>query len=569
MSNKVERWLARLSEGSVKQLFHRFFLSSFQVVVLVVLLWVSLYDEYNLWGERWWNVAVYYLPSGAVLSWGLQMFAERRGGRGWLIALLLQFLWLGNAIYLYFIPELSLPVVLANISMLSFIFVASLIIPSLGTKTELSTWNYVLRTLATIVLSALIALFLAGGVSLLLLMLETLFKMGIGDDAYRALWASVPILTFACLFLCQQPLAEEVIDEEVHTLAILNVFARYLLAPLLTIYLVVLYLYALRILILWELPNGWVSYPIAALLGGAILLAVLLYPARQEGEPRPMDELMCRWLPLAILPLLVLMSVGLARRWSDYGMTVMRLYLLAANLWCYFACVYLFLYRSQRLRLLPLSLSIIFVLTSVGPWSFSSITYRYMRDTIDKILAEAKQKPKLPMSDVDVETFVASLEAEERKQFVSKLAYLDENYPEECIQDVVQESVYVCGLSDTTSDAVLENELWSVEEAERFMPLPKGFETFMPADLYVEWEGDKLCLPTTDHSDVDAKPNIQTSLQELQDWTTVTSPGPHLFRTTVPNIFFHATSASLFVTRDESGQISELSGNISGIYLRK
>lgn len=569
MSNKVGRWFARLSEGSVKQLFHRFFLSSFQVVVLVVLLWVSLYDEYNLWGERWWNVAVYYLPSGAVLSWGLQMFAERRGGRGWLIALLVQFLWLGNAIYLYFIPELSLPVVLANVSMLSFILVASFIAPSLGTKTELSTWNYTLRTLATIVISALIALFLAGGVSLLLLMLETLFNMYIGEDTYRGLWASVPILTFAYLFLCQQPRDEEIIDEEVHTLAILNIFARYLLAPLLTIYLVVLYLYALRILNVWELPNGWVSYPIAALLGGTILLVALLYPARQESEPRPIDEFICRWLPLAILPLLVLMSVGLAKRWSDYGMTVMRLYLLAANLWCYFACVYLFLYRSQRLRLLPLSLSIIFVLTSVGPWSFSSITYRYMRDTIDKILAEAKQKPKLPMSDVDIETFVASLGEEERKEFVSKLAYLDENYPEEWIQDVVQESVYVCGVSDTASYAVFENEIWSVEESERFMPLPKDFETFMPADLYVEWKGGELGVPTTDHSDVDAKPNIKTSFQELQDWTTVTSPSPHLFRTTDPNIFFHATSASLFVTRDESGQISELSGNISGIYLRK
>lgn len=570
MSNSMGRWFARLSEGSVEQLLRRFYLPSLQVVVLVALLLDSVLRDYTLTGERWWNVAVYYLSSGAVLSWGLQMFAERRGSRGRLIAIFVQLLWIGNAIYLYFIPELGLPVAIANVSMLSFILVASLIAPTLGTKRELSTWNYTLRTLATIVISGLIALFLSGGISLLFLMLDYLFKMDVGSEAYRCLWASMPILTFAYLFLSQQPRTHEVIDEEVRTLGILNVFARYILAPLLMVYLVVLYLYALRILVLWELPNGWVSCPIAALLAGAILLGVLLYPTRQEGEPRPIDEFMCHWLPLAILPLLVLMSVGLARRWSDYGMTMMRLYLLASNLWCYFACVYLFVYRSQRLRLLPLSLSVVFLLSSVGPWSFSSITYRYMRYTIDKILAEAKQKPKLPMSEEDLETFVSSLEEKERKLFVSKLAYLDDNYPSESIQDVVQELVYVRGfIDDGVKPVVVEKELWSVEEPKQFITLPRGFEAFMEHDLYLDWRQNDLNEPTLRHNEAGDKFDIETSLQELQDWATATSYSPHLFSTTDPNTFYYATSASLYVVRDSAGKVSELRGTITGLYLRK
>lgn len=192
-----------------------------------------------------------------------------------------------------------------------------------------------------------------------------------------------------------------------------------------------------------------------------------------------------------------------------------------------------------------------------------------MRYTIDKILAEAKQKPKLPMSEEDLETFVSSLEEKERKLFVSKLAYLDDNYPSESIQDVVQESVYVCGFIDDGVTPVVEKELWSVEEPKQFITLPKGFEAFMEHDLYLDWRQNDLNEPTLRHNEAGDKFDIETSLQELQDWATATSYSPHLFSTTDPNTFYYATSASLYVVRDSAGKVSELRGTITGLYLRK
>lgn len=565
MNNQIGRWFARVSGGGVEQVLRRFYLSAVQVVVLVAFLCYAVFD-YTIDNSRWWQIAVYYLSSGAVLSWGLQMFVDRKGGKARLIAIFAQLLWLANAVYLYYVPELSFSIAVGNLSMLSFIAVASLIAPSIGTKTELSTWNYTLRTLATIAISALIALFLTAAICLLFLMLEYLFKMDIGNRAYGYVWATVPILTFTYLFLSQQPRGEELVDEEVRTLSILNIFARYLLAPVLTIYLVVLYIYALRILILWELPNGWVSYPIAALLGGTILLGVLLYPARQEEQKHPYDEFLCRWIPLAVLPLLILMSVGLARRWSDYGMTVLRLYLLAFNLWSYFACIYLFLHRSQRLRFLPLSLSIIFLLSSIGPWSFASITYRYMRSGVDKILAEAKQKPKLPMSEKALDDFVASLGEEERHQFASKLKYLAATYDRSSVEDIIDDMVWVYGLDEAET---LRTETWSVDYPDGFVPFPKGFESFREGYLYVDWREKDLEQDKLLHRDEEHKLNIIVSFEELQAWTNAKPYRPHLFRTSDPNTFYHALSAELYVVRDKTGKITELSGTLRGLYVRK
>lgn len=566
MSNSIGRWFARLSESGVEQVLRRFALSSLQVVLLVALLCISVSD-YKMGYERWWEVAVYYLSSGAVLSWGLQMYTERGASRARLTAILVQLLWLGNALYLYFATELDFGLILANLSMLSFIAVCSLIAPSMGTKNELPTWNYTLRTLATIAISGLIALFLTAGICLLFLMLELLFKVPIEESkVYGYIWVIVPLLTFTYLFLSQQARGEELVDEEVRTLGILNIFARYLLAPLLVVYLVVLYLYALRILVLWELPNGWVSYPIAALLGGTILLGVLLYPARQEGERRPYDELCCRWLPLFVLPLLILMSVGLARRWSDYGMTVMRLYLLAFNVWSYFACIYLFVHRSQRLRLLPLSLSIIFVLSSIGPWSFSSITYRYMRSGLEQLLADAKQKPKLPMSQEALNSFISSLAEEERLAFVSKLEYLDDTYSRESIKDLIDDRVPLYGITEANS---LITEDWRVELADGFIPLPQGFGAFSEKYLYINWTEDDFKRGQYLYEDEELKLKVIISLEELREWKNAKPYRPHLFSTSDPNIFYYATSTDLSVVKDKQGKMTEANGSISGLYLRK
>lgn len=576
MSNPIVRWFSSLSQGGAQQMLRRFYIPILQVVAVVCLLCWAIADldaKYVIW----WSIAVYYFGAGAVLSWGLRMFSEGRGRLGLIVSVVAQALWLGNAVYLYYkFEDLSLPTMLGNASVLFFIAVASLIAPTLGTRTELPTWRYTLRTLGSILLSSLLTSLVVGGVAILLLMLDHLLGIAVPDRFYAYLSASVGPLLFTYLFLAQQPSAEQVVQERLYTINILTIFARYLLAPLLGLYLVVLYVYALRILILWELPEGMVSVPVSISLALMLLLVSLLYPIRQTEEVNRYDELLCRWLPLLVMPLLVLMSVGLYKRWSDYGMTIMRLYLLVANVWCYFACIYLYLHRSQRLRILPLSLSLLFLFTSIGPWSFASITHRYMRSSLEGILSGVEHKPGLPMSEEDLDSFLASLPTEDRNRFVRHLKYLDDTYSSESVEDIVDESVWVYGLDEDILvesvdelDEIIGYDSWQVEEPDSLQSLPAGFTSFYIDELYFDVYEPALqngqFLEEADGLGL----SVRITVDELKAWAEAETYRPHLFSTTDPKVFYYATSMTVNLYKDEKGKVNNVDGTLEGMYVSK
>lgn len=576
MSNPIVRWFSSLSQGGAQQMLRRFYIPILQVVAVVCLLCWAIADldaKYVIW----WSIAVYYFGAGAVLSWGLRMFSEGRGRLGLIVSVVAQALWLGNAVYLYYkFEDLSLPTMLGNASVLFFIAVASLIAPTLGTRTELPTWRYTLRTLGSILLSSLLTSLVVGGVAILLLMLDHLLGIAVPDRFYAYLSASVGPLLFTYLFLAQQPSAEQVVQERLYTINILTIFARYLLAPLLGLYLVVLYVYALRILILWELPEGMVSVPVSISLALMLLLVSLLYPIRQTEEVNRYDELLCRWLPLLVMPLLVLMSVGLYKRWSDYGMTIMRLYLLVANVWCYFACIYLYLHRSQRLRILPLSLSLLFLFTSIGPWSFASITHRYMRSSLEGILSGVEHKPGLPMSEEDLDSFLASLPTEDRNRFVRHLKYLDDTYSSESVEDIVDESVWVYGLDEDILvqsvddlDEIIGYDSWQVEEPDSLQSLPAGFTSFYIDEFYFDVYEPALqngqFLEEADGLGL----SVRITVDELKAWAEAETYRPHLFSTTDPKVFYYATSMTVNLYKDEKGKVNNVDGTLEGMYVSK
>lgn len=576
MSNPIVRWFSSLSQGGAQQMLRRFYIPILQVVAVVCLLCWAIADldaKYVIW----WSIAVYYFGAGAVLSWGLRMFSEGRGRLGLIVSVVAQALWLGNAVYLYYkFEDLSLPTMLGNASVLFFIAVASLIAPTLGTRTELPTWRYTLRTLGSILLSSLLTSLVVGGVAILLLMLDHLLGIAVPDRFYAYLSASVGPLLFTYLFLAQQPSAEQVVQERLYTINILTIFARYLLAPLLGLYLVVLYVYALRILILWELPEGMVSVPVSISLALMLLLVSLLYPIRQTEEVNRYDELLCRWLPLLVMPLLVLMSVGLYKRWSDYGMTIMRLYLLVANVWCYFACIYLYLHRSQRLRILPLSLSLLFLFTSIGPWSFASITHRYMRSSLEGILSGVEHKPGLPMSEEDLNSFLDSLPTQERNRFVRHLKYLDDTYSSESVEDIVDESVWVYGLDEDILvesvdelDEIIGYDSWQVEEPDSLQSLPAGFTSFYIDELYFDVYEPALQNGQFLEEADDLGLSVRITVDELKAWAEAETYRPHLFSTTDPKVFYYATSMTVNLYKDEKGKVNNVDGTLEGMYVSK
>lgn len=120
---------------------------------------------------------------------------------------------------------------------------------------------------------------------------------------------------------------------------VLEVLLNYVFTPALVAYAVMLYLYLLKILFTWTLPDGGVAY----LVFGFTMATLLVKALRLPFEKRTFDRFYDRF-SLVALPLVALFWIGVARRVGEYGLTEARIYLLACGV-VMTLCILFFLTR--------------------------------------------------------------------------------------------------------------------------------------------------------------------------------------------------------------------------------
>ena len=120
---------------------------------------------------------------------------------------------------------------------------------------------------------------------------------------------------------------------------IIDVLLNYIVTPALLIYTAILYLYMVKILVLWSLPEGGVAY----MVFGFTIMALLVKALQQLLVKRIYDWFYDRF-SLVSLPMLVLFWIGVVRRIGEYGLTEPRIYLLVCG-FLMTLCVVLFLSR--------------------------------------------------------------------------------------------------------------------------------------------------------------------------------------------------------------------------------
>ena len=86
----------------------------------------------------------------------------------------------------------------------------------------------------------------------------------------------------------------------------------YIIVPILSLYVLILYVYLITIVVQWQLPDGWVSTLVSVLALGGFLTMAIVYPLAVQKDK--LVSWLFRYFPLLLMPLLVLMSVGIARR---------------------------------------------------------------------------------------------------------------------------------------------------------------------------------------------------------------------------------------------------------------
>jgi len=234
-------------------------------------------------------------------------------------------------------------------------------------------------------------------------------------------------------FLANIPDKNEKHNNEIIYTKIQKILALYILSPILAIYAVILYAYLIKIVVAWELPNGWVSWLVSALALGGLLVITFLYPVREQEENKIVNFI-SRWFGLLILPLLLLMTIGIFRRIDDYGITINRGYIILLNLWFYGIYIYLFFSQTRHIKWILISPVVVAFLTSVSVWGVANVAKNSLTKEINIVLNKQ-------VSSEEARAIFAEMTQKEKNRMNSTLEYLHNNFGKESVQPFFTDTV--------------------------------------------------------------------------------------------------------------------------------
>lgn len=426
--------------GTLQSNLKRFPITLFFTIALTCYLcyFVSNHDENK---KLNWIIG-YYLSVGTLLSLTLHLWCEEMKRIIPKIAVQagMHLLLILDAIYLYsYSYEKSFTEIgLAHGAGILAIGLSVFFLSFFKEKNDIPSWNFALSSITACVTANVIGCIMSGGICFLILSVHKLFDLSIDSTCYLYIVILCNVCLSMFLFLGLLPQKQEKHNTRPLQHSFLNGVIHYLFLPLTGGYLIVLYIYALRILINWELPIGWVSWLVITLMTGCIVIEFGLYPSRMAQQKRT-DNLIARWLPLFVLPLLFLMTIGIIRRFNDYGVTINRLYLITLNIWCYFVCITLIIIKAKRISWIPISFSLVFLLTSVLPVNYASITRQIIQKEVNQTIIRQKPMLNLPLSQEQYNQWLKTFSSEQARQINEKFIYLYEWFGKESICQWIDE----------------------------------------------------------------------------------------------------------------------------------
>ncbi|RSK47137.1 DUF4153 domain-containing protein [Hymenobacter rigui] len=303
-------------------------------------------------------------------------------------------------------------------------------------------WRYNETLFLRILTAGLYSGVLFAGCALALVAVENLFFVDIKPRVYADLFVVLGSIFNTWFFLAGVPHDFAALEQEASYPKGLKVFTQFVLLPLVVLYLGILYAYMARIVVSWELPEGWVSILILAFSVAGIFALLLIHPVRHAAE-NTWIRTFGRWFYRALFPLLGLLAVAISTRIRAYGITEERYFVLVLAAWLFGIAIYFLVRRGQGIIWIPASLAVVAFLAAGGPWGAFAVAQRSQLNQFREISAQygllkdgkldgaGKRVPNLPKEArkriSSIFDFFADREAVEKLQpfFATKLTVSD------------------------------------------------------------------------------------------------------------------------------------------------
>ncbi|MBI1225869.1 MAG: DUF4153 domain-containing protein [Bacteroidetes bacterium] len=246
-------------------------------------------------------------------------------------------------------------------------------------------WEYNKRLFGNFMVGAFYSLVIFAGLSVAILAINELFDLRINEKIYAHLFIILAGIFNTAYFLSQFPKEFDFalknyenqaieVPKGTYTTAFKNL-TKFILIPIIAIYFLILYAFSAKILVQWELPQGWVGKLVLGFSVAGIFTYLLNYLLVKFDDSQIVKGFR-KWFFYVLLPMVILLFVAIGRRISDYGVTEARYVVATAGIWLLIISLYFIISKRDNIKFIPISLVFFCLITVLGPFSAFKVSER-------------------------------------------------------------------------------------------------------------------------------------------------------------------------------------------------
>lgn len=307
--------------------------------------------------------------------------------------------------------------------------------PFAGGASVPAFWEYNKSLFLRFLTAVLYSVALYVGLIVAMLSVDQLLGIDISGERYVQLISLIAGLFNTWFFLAGVPDLSREMELEPDYPGALKLFVQYVLIPLVTVYILILYLYTGKIIWLWELPEGWVANLVLSFSIAGILALLLVYPIRNKEGNRWM-QYYSRAYYLALIPLIILLAISIYVRIDTYGVTINRYFVVILSLWLTGITAYFLISSREDIRIIPISLGLSLVLISFGPWGAFSVSEN---SQVNRFISISESQGLMENEVLLPGRENAEISSEMQSELSSVLIYLTEHHGLQSISHLLDE----------------------------------------------------------------------------------------------------------------------------------
>ncbi|MBK7810188.1 MAG: DUF4153 domain-containing protein [Saprospiraceae bacterium] len=279
---------------------------------------------------------------------------------------------IGIGWYLLFTDQKDLSLIYLFFLLWIAAIASMVVVPFIKNISPTGFWVFNQELFMSSILGVFYSLLIALGIEAGIVAIEYLFDVKWYNEIYLDVLLLMLTLFSTFFLISNIPLSFVQSTEEFDYKKTYQIIVKFILIPLVILYFLILYSYGIKILLIWDLPKGWLG---SLCLGFSSIgvLAYLLSHRMNDWDDSRLLYYYKKYFIASLIPVIALMTIALVHRIKDYGFTEDRYLVLIVTIWLFSLVLYHLLFRKSDLRYYPLSIGIGALLFSFGPQGINSL----------------------------------------------------------------------------------------------------------------------------------------------------------------------------------------------------